>query len=99
MSTTHELPTPRTLLASLLTTLSALPSPPQAHSKPEENALKSLPATHKALFASLHVLLPQSILLPALDLLDRGLVTRLVVVPKVEIPEQVCIFPSKTLHI
>jgi hypothetical protein len=40
------------------------------------NPLKSLPANQKSLLATLHVLFPPPTLLQALDLLDRGLVTR-----------------------
>ncbi|KAJ9133569.1 hypothetical protein NKR23_g10652 [Pleurostoma richardsiae] len=44
------------------------------------NPLSLVPASHRSLLATLHVLFP-SLLLPALDLLDRGLVTRLLVFP------------------
>lgn len=40
------------------------------------NPLKQIGPSHRPLFTTLHVLFP-SLLLPALDLLDRGLVTRL----------------------
>lgn len=42
------------------------------------NPLKLIPNSHRALLSTLHVLYP-STLLPALDLLDRNLVTRVVV--------------------
>ncbi|KAI3393897.1 hypothetical protein diail_3500 [Diaporthe ilicicola] len=45
--------------------------------EPATNPLKLLDPRHRPLFTTLHVLFP-SLLLPALDLLDRGLVTRLV---------------------
>ena len=45
------------------------------------NPLKSLPASQKTLLATLHVLFPPPTLLQALDLLDRGLVTRVHVSP------------------
>lgn len=43
---------------------------------PPPNPLKSLSPSHRNYFLTLHVLFP-SLLLPALDLLDRGLVARL----------------------
>lgn len=42
----------------------------------DNNPLKRIDPSHRPLFTTLHVLFP-SLLLPALDLLDRGLVTRL----------------------
>lgn len=65
-----SLPTPRDLLTSLIKTLSA-PSP----QNPSSNPLRDAPPEKAALLSTLHVLFP-SLLLPALDLLDRGLVTR-----------------------
>lgn len=44
--------------------------------EPPANPLRLIDARHRPLFTTLHVLFP-SLLLPALDLLDRGLVTRL----------------------
>ncbi|KAK5120056.1 hypothetical protein LTR85_006537 [Meristemomyces frigidus] len=66
-----SLPTPRQVVASLI---SAIPMPlePQALSA---NPLTDVPEV-KELLLTLHVLFPNE-LLPALDLLDRGLVTRL----------------------
>lgn len=55
------------------TTTDPLPARPTAA---PSNPLKSIPPTHRPLLTTLHVLFP-SLLLPALDLLDRGLVTRL----------------------
>lgn len=52
-------------------------NPPKASSSSSSNPLKRLDPSHRPLFTTLHVLFP-SLLLPALDLLDRGLVTRLV---------------------
>ncbi|KAK0613882.1 hypothetical protein B0T14DRAFT_289370 [Immersiella caudata] len=89
-----SLPTHRTLLNSLLDAIARIPlqSPPttipiktEDNSKPPnqnlnsstENALTRVPATHRHLLITLHVIFP-SILLPALDLLDRNLVVRLV---------------------
>jgi hypothetical protein len=79
------LPTPRTLLNSLLNSLTLPPpledSPPTSSSPPAGNPLKTLPPAHRALLTTLHVLFPPPTLLQALDLLDRGLVTRLVLLP------------------
>jgi hypothetical protein len=65
------LPSPRDLLTSLLSTISSIPVPSPA----EENPLPSAPPSAQPLLATLHVLFP-SLLLPALDLLDRGLIAR-----------------------
>lgn len=51
------------------------PGPP-----PPSNLLKLLDPSHRKYFLTLHVLFP-SLLLPALDLLDRGLVSRLALPP------------------
>jgi len=87
---TTSLPTPRQLLTSLLKTLSStpLPLPTQAQiqinpiygntNDTPANPLKSLPPSARALLTTLHVLFPPPMLLQALDLLDRGLVTRLI---------------------
>lgn len=87
---TTPLPTPRVYLTSLIESLSTtLPTltnqinstPAQAVNPlydPLSNTLKSLPASHRALLTTLHVLLPTGVLLQALDLLDRGLVVRVV---------------------
>ncbi|KKY37426.1 putative ubiquitin carboxyl-terminal hydrolase family protein [Diaporthe ampelina] len=50
---------------------------PERAREPSTNSLRLIDARHRPLFTTLHVLFP-SLLLPALDLLDRGLVTRLV---------------------
>ena len=68
----HPLPDPRTLLTTLV---NALP-PPQPTNATTSNPLATLPQTSKNLLLTLHVLFPHE-LLPALDLLDRHLVTRL----------------------
>lgn len=74
-------PTPRDLLTSIIASISAIPLPPsdQANlhttkSQPD-NPLKLIPVSARPLFTTLHVLFP-SMLLPALDLLDRSLVTK-----------------------
>ncbi|SPO05323.1 uncharacterized protein DNG_08010 [Cephalotrichum gorgonifer] len=84
-----SLPSPRALLTSLLDSISS-PSQPdpattphthtQTHHHPRDppllpNPLRDAPAEKTALLSTLHVLFP-SLLLPALDLLDRGLVAR-----------------------
>jgi hypothetical protein len=52
------------------------PFPERTGGRPHSNPLGLIEPRHRPLFTTLHVLFP-SILLPALDLLDRGLVTRL----------------------
>ncbi|KAJ9666089.1 hypothetical protein H2201_003767 [Coniosporium apollinis] len=68
MASTSTLPTPRAFLTDLL---SSLPAP----AEPSLNPVKDLRGTDKNLLLTLHVLFPNEFL-PALDLLDRGLVTR-----------------------
>ncbi len=81
------LPTPRTLLTTLLNAISTiplLPAPTTSHpSKPttnpspdSSNPLRRVPPSHRHLITTLHVLFP-GLLLPALDLLERGLVARI----------------------
>lgn len=73
------LPTPRVFLTSLINNISAIPaSTITTTDSGPDNPLKGLTSTHRALLSTLHVLFPNNIFLPALDLLDRGLVTRLV---------------------
>ncbi|KAK3943562.1 Coproporphyrinogen III oxidase [Diplogelasinospora grovesii] len=81
-----KLPTARELLTSLINTISEIPVlqqpvhlPEQQHDDSPSNALKLVPPSHRHLIVTLHVLFP-GLLLPALDLLDRGLVQRIVVV-------------------
>lgn len=57
-------------------TITRTDSFPERAREPPANPLRLLDARHRPLFTTLHVLFP-SLLLPALDLLDRGLVTRL----------------------
>ncbi|KAM0815201.1 putative SWIM-type domain-containing protein [Seiridium cardinale] len=89
------LPAPRTLLTSLVNTLAhqPIPSKDQYQSQPTNsiartrntqnhtpsNPLSLVPPSSRTLLTTLHVIYP-SLLLPALDLLDRGLVTRVSVV-------------------
>ncbi|KAI8306720.1 hypothetical protein K4K61_004198 [Colletotrichum sp. SAR11_59] len=68
-------PTPRAVLTSLINTLTASPLTPL--SQPGSNPFKSLPQSQRPILVTLHVLFP-SLVLPALDLLDRNLVTRVV---------------------
>ncbi|KAJ1338099.1 coproporphyrinogen III oxidase [Microdochium nivale] len=94
-----ETPSPREVLTSIISTLSAYdpkdiisnninPAATQRHhadhgsSNRPSNPLKLVPNSHRALLTTLHVLYP-STLLPALDLLDRRLVTRVSVVSAV----------------
>lgn len=56
-------------------------SRPAAAAAPGSNALRLIHPSHRALFTTLHVLFP-ALLLPALDLLDRGLVARLVLLQR-----------------
>ncbi|TVY18096.1 hypothetical protein LARI1_G001997 [Lachnellula arida] len=73
------LPTPRTLLTTLLKTLTTPPQTPQPATtiSTPTNPLHALPPSHRALLTTLHVLFPPGMLLQSLDLLDRGLVTRI----------------------
>ncbi|OIW25817.1 hypothetical protein CONLIGDRAFT_504570 [Coniochaeta ligniaria NRRL 30616] len=80
-----SLPQPRHFLTSLINAISDIPlsqSGPQPQRQHEpSNPLKAVPQSYRPLLTTLHVLFP-TLLLPALDLLDRGLVTRLWLVPK-----------------
>ncbi|KAK5658602.1 hypothetical protein OQA88_1995 [Cercophora sp. LCS_1] len=70
------LPPPLKILNTLLTTITTIPLSPQT--TPAQNTLARIPLSHRHLIITLHVLFP-SILLPALDLLDRNLVAHLTV--------------------
>lgn len=89
---TTSLPSPRTFLTSLVNTLASSSSSTSSsnfcdvgrsggedRSSSTSNPLKRLAGPHRALLTTLHVLYP-SVLLPALDVLDRRLVTRVFVV-------------------
>jgi hypothetical protein len=80
-----SLPQPRHFLTSLINAISDIPlsqPQPQPHRHHEaSNPLKAVPHSYRPLLTTLHVLFP-TLLLPALDLLDRRLVTRLWLVPK-----------------
>ncbi|KAI0809422.1 hypothetical protein GGR55DRAFT_174798 [Xylaria sp. FL0064] len=85
------LPAPRDLLTSLISSLPSIPiadnasgttNPISSHRSSNQqaaptNPFKLIPPTHRPLLTTLHVLYP-STLLPALDLLDRRLVTRVI---------------------
>ncbi|MCJ1410436.1 hypothetical protein MMC19_004521 [Ptychographa xylographoides] len=72
------LPASRFLLTSLF---SSLPSSPfDLSENPQSNPLINVSTSTKSLLLTLHCLFP-NVLLPALDLLDRGLVKRLVLPP------------------
>ncbi|KAF6828079.1 ubiquitin carboxyl-terminal hydrolase family protein [Colletotrichum musicola] len=79
------LQTPRAVLTSLVNSLVSV-SPQPSTASPAENPLKSLPQSHRSLLVTLHVLFP-SLVLPALDLLDRNLVTRVVLDPTAPSPD------------
>lgn len=72
----NALPTPRHLLTRLIASLPT-PSPLSSTDPPPSNPLKALSLSNRNILVTLHCLFP-SLLLPALDLLDRGLVTRVV---------------------
>ncbi|KAF1353399.1 hypothetical protein BDV97DRAFT_114382 [Delphinella strobiligena] len=71
---TTPLPKTRTFITSLI---SSLPKPTSSNSneEPPRNPLKALTENQRAILMTLHVLFPNE-LLPALDLLDRDLVSR-----------------------
>ncbi|KAF4981803.1 hypothetical protein FZEAL_2476 [Fusarium zealandicum] len=71
----EPLPSHRQLLTALITSISDI-APPPASSTDDSTALGSIPPSQRPRLLTLHVLFP-NLVLPALDLLDRGLVTRL----------------------
>lgn len=73
MSTTSTPPTSRDFVTQLLNSLSSLP-----HHNAESNPLSDAPESVKKLLLSLQVLFPNEFL-PALDLLDRRLITRFLI--------------------
>ncbi|QPC62395.1 hypothetical protein HYE67_004626 [Fusarium culmorum] len=82
----EPLPSHRELITDLICSISAItPStaddisstqPPRAAQSPTLSPLQAISPSQRPLLLTLHVLFP-TLLLPALDLLDRGLVTRL----------------------
>ncbi|KAK4186032.1 hypothetical protein QBC35DRAFT_388146 [Podospora australis] len=82
------LSTPRAVLTALFNRITTTPlldedetkqdhKPRYTDSKANNNPLRRVPISHRHLIITLHVLFPE-IVLPALDLLDRRLVTRLI---------------------
>jgi len=67
-----SLPTPTAFLTSLISTLPSTSTPHEAPTSPS-----AIPPTTKSPLLTLHAIFP-TLLLPALDLLDRHLITRLV---------------------
>ncbi|KAI9754305.1 MAG: tRNA methyltransferase, has a role in tRNA modification [Chaenotheca gracillima] len=77
-----QLPSPRAVVSSLFTQLASTQSGPvQQHRPPSTNPLKDLAPNARRIFVTLHCGFPNEFL-PALDLLDRRLVTRLAYTPK-----------------
>jgi len=84
----NPLPSTRHLLTSLISTI-ASSTKQQNQSEGTSNPLSNTPATSqntKSAFLTLHSLFPHDFL-PALDLLDRGLVTRFVLAREPEVQE------------
>ncbi|KAI2615088.1 hypothetical protein GGR54DRAFT_642591 [Hypoxylon sp. NC1633] len=86
-----QVPTPRQFLTSLVDSLASIPTPEVAASSSTApgrgagagagtNPLKLIPTAYRPLLTTLYALYPLT-LLPALDLLDRRLATRVVVRP------------------
>lgn len=73
----QELPTPRELLTSLITALSSHAVNTASGST---NAIQNAPAEVRSLLTTLHIIFPH-LLLPALDLLDRQLATKIIQLP------------------
>nr|XP_036584186.1 ubiquitin carboxyl-terminal hydrolase family protein [Colletotrichum truncatum]KAF6793575.1 ubiquitin carboxyl-terminal hydrolase family protein [Colletotrichum truncatum] len=85
--------TPRAVLTSLIDTLTSAPLPPSSTSPTNaDNPLQGLPQSHRPLLLTLHVIFP-SIVLPALDLLDRNLVTR-VLLDKTTVSDSDSLIPA-----
>lgn len=80
--TAYLLPTPRTFITCLFRQLETL-SPIRSDYLPFNSLIKSDPAV-KNLFLTLHCLFPNE-LLPALDLLDRSLITRFSIHPTTQV--------------
>ncbi|KAK1969019.1 hypothetical protein LY78DRAFT_572970 [Colletotrichum sublineola] len=81
------LPAPRVVITNLINSLTSVSLPPPSPNTATtggagdaQSPLRSLPQSHRPLLVTLHVLFP-SLVLPALDLLDRNLVTRVVSEP------------------
>ncbi|KAK2047338.1 hypothetical protein LZ31DRAFT_152483 [Colletotrichum somersetense] len=81
------LPAPRVAITNLINSLTSASLPPLSPNTATtgdagdaQNPLRSLPQSHRPVLVTLHVLFP-SLVLPALDLLDRNLITRVVPEP------------------
>ncbi|OTA53290.1 hypothetical protein K449DRAFT_426790 [Hypoxylon sp. EC38] len=82
---TLTIPTLRQFITSLIDSLPSLPTPasptsPLTAPSAGANPLKLIPPAYRPLLTTLHALYPLT-LLPALDLLDRRLATRIIVRP------------------
>ena len=86
MATLNPLPSTRHLLTSLISTV-ASSTQQQDQSEKTSNPLSNTSQNTKSAFLTLHSLFPHDFL-PALDLLDRGLVTRFVLTRESEASEQ-----------
>ncbi|KAI0851975.1 hypothetical protein F5Y00DRAFT_204516 [Daldinia vernicosa] len=80
-----QVPTPRQFLTSLIESLNSIPTPTPTTPQPNTttgtgNPLKLVPPAHRPLLTTLYALYPLT-LLPALDLLDRRLATRIIIAP------------------
>ncbi|KAI1471726.1 uncharacterized protein F4812DRAFT_189884 [Daldinia caldariorum] len=76
-------PTPRQFLTSLIESLNSIPTPTTTPLQPSAvaaNPLKLIPPAYRPLLTTLYAVYPLT-LLPALDILDRRLATRIVVGP------------------
>ncbi|VBB77154.1 Putative protein of unknown function [Podospora comata] len=84
------LPTPRHFLTNLINRLPTIPleppQPPSINRMPNSNALSRIPVSHRHLIITLHVLFP-NLVLPSLDLLDRGLVQKFALSDKIKSEE------------
>ncbi|OTA99537.1 hypothetical protein M426DRAFT_325067 [Hypoxylon sp. CI-4A] len=85
---TSSVPSSRVFMTSLIDSLNAIPQPTTTSSTAsvtvpsagETNPLKLIPAAHRPLLTTLYALYPLT-LLPALDILDRRLATRIIIQP------------------
>lgn len=100
------LPQPRALLTSLINSLPPGPFPSVSEQDVVEaattraaanpiNQLKNIPASARQLLTTLHVLLVPGQLWQALDLLDRGLVTRILGVFPPSVPNHSAVVPTQ----
>ncbi|KAK6955706.1 hypothetical protein Daesc_003349 [Daldinia eschscholtzii] len=92
-----SVPTPRQFLTSLIESLDSIPTStaPQPSAAGAGNPLKLIPAAHRPLLTTLYALYPLT-LLPALDLLDRRLATRIIIAPYTRQEDTVTSGPSSS---